>query len=176
MFTQKGLSRHPHLSLSHMPSVTLARLARTHCMYAACTVWALPLRYLCVALTLLVRCLCPAFTLPVRFLCAAMRAACALQCMALCAAMHGSVRCHTRLCALPCAPLFPTVGNMHVFEPVSRVPTASVCRPYPQGLGGVHPWRGHGPPFSLRTCSTLKEHYKPFPEFFEETSEVAEEV
>ena len=56
MLALEGLSRHPHLSPSHMPSVTHAHVARTHCMYAACTVWALPLRCLCAALMLPVRC------------------------------------------------------------------------------------------------------------------------
>ena len=161
---------------SHMPSVTHACVARTHCMYTACTVWALPLHCLCAALTLPVRCMCAACAPHACCHCAAMRAACALPCAL-------PVRCHARClcaamraaCVLPCAlpvrclyirlwatctslsscPVFP----LHVF-----------ALPCPQGLGGVRPWHGLGPPFSLRTCSPFKEHYKPFSEFLEETS------
>ena len=109
----------------------------------ACTVWALPLRCLCAALILHARCLCATCTLH----CAAMRAPCAppcalpMRCRARClwAAKHASVRCHARLralpCALPCAAMratmLPIVGNMHVFAPVSRVPTASACPTVP---------------------------------------------
>ena len=95
---------------SHMPSVTHARVARTHCMYTACTVWALPLRCLCAALMLAVRCMCAACAPHARCRCVAMRAA----------------------CALPCAlPLYPTMGNMHVLELVPRVPTACLCLAVP---------------------------------------------
>ena len=100
------------------------------------------------------RCLCTACVLPVHRMHTASTLPCALP-----------VRCHARClyirlwatCTslIPC-PMFP----LHVF--------AWSC---PQGLGGVRPWRGHGPPFSLRTCSPLKEHYKSFSEFLEETSE-----
>ena len=158
MLALKGLSRHPHLSPSHMPSVTHARVARTHCMYAACTVWALPLRCLCAALTLPVRYMCATCAPHARCQWAAMRVACALPCAL-------PVRCHARCLCIrlwaTCTSLSPcTVFPLHVF-----------AWPCPQGLGGVRPWRGHGPPFSLRTCSPLKEHYKPFSEFLEETSE-----
>ena len=128
MLTLKGLSRHPYLSPSHMPSVTHARVARTHCMYSACTVWALSLCCLCAALTLPVRCM-----LPVRRMHAAMRC--------LCATMRAA-------CALPCTlPPYPTVGNMHVLEPVPRVPTACLCLAVPPrprwGAPMAWPW----PPF-----------------------------
>ena len=144
MLALEGLSRHPHLSPSHMPSVTHARVARTHCMYAACIVWALPLRCLCAALMLPVRC---------------MRTACALHARCLCAAMRASLRYHARLFALPCAPLwlplYPTVGNKHVLEPMPRVLTASVCPAVPprprRDAPMVWPWpphfpSGHAPP------------------------------
>ena len=130
-----------------------------HCLGAAL---ALPVRRPHAACALHVCCLCTACTLPVgchaRCLCAAMRAAHALPCAL-------PVRCHARrLCIrlwATCTSLSPcTVFPLHVF-----------AWPCPQGLGGVRPWRGHGPPFSLRTCSPLKEHYKPFSEFLEETSE-----
>ena len=154
MLALKGLSRHPHLSPSHMPSVTHARVARTHCMYSACTVWALPLCCLCAALALPVRRLHAACVLLVH----RMHAACGLPCAL-------PMRCHARrLCIrlwATCTSLSPcTVFPLHVF-----------AWPCPQGLGGVRPWRGHGPPFSLRTCSPLKEHYKLFSEFLEVTSE-----
>ena len=108
MLAREGLSRHPYLNPSHMPSVTHAHVARTQCLYTACTVWALP----CAACAPPSRCLC---------------AACALPMLCLCAAMRTSMRCRARLCALP---LYSTVDNMHVLEPMPHVPTASVYSAY----------------------------------------------
>ena len=179
-----------HVRCLHCLGVALALFVRRP--HAAC---ALHARCLCVVCTLPVcchaRCLCVAMraacalpcALPVRChahcLCSAMRAACvrpcalpvrghaclcALPCVPLCAAMRASVRCHARLyirlwaicTSLILCPMFP-------LRPFAW--------PSPQGLSGVRPCRGHGPPFSLKTCSPLKEHYKPFSDFLEETSE-----
>ena len=158
------------------------------CLYCLGAALALPVCRPHAACALHVRCLCAACALPMRrmhatnvlpyatiraayalpctlpvrcharCLCAAMRAACALPCMLLCAAMRAFVRCHAHLCFrlwVTCTSLSPCL----VFPP------RPFARPCPQGLGGVRPWRGHGPPFSLRTCSPLKEHYKPFQNF-----------
>ena len=82
-----------------------------HCLGAALVLPVRrPLRCLCAALTLLVRCMCAACAPHARCLWAAMRAA----------------------YALPCAPpVYPTIGNMHVLEPVHRVPTACLCLAVP---------------------------------------------
>ena len=149
---------------------------------------ALPCPPLCTALRASVRCLCAAkhasvrcharlralpCALPVR----GQACLCALPCAPPCAAMRASVRCHARLCALPCAPLcFRLWATCTSLSPCPVFPPRLLARPCPQGLGGVRPWPSHGPPISLRTCSPLKEHFKPFPDFPEETSEVAEEV
>ena len=142
---------------------------RSNCIQAVCLHWlgpcsqhalpgstcplferalALPMRRPHAACTLHARCLCAACTLPVR---------CHARCLG--AVMRTAFVCclYIRLWATctslsPC-PMFP----LHVF--------AWSC---PQGLGGMRPWHGHGPPFSLRTW--LKEHYRPFSEFLEETS------
>ena len=208
----------PHVCPKGLQGIPTSVQAICHqCMYAACTVWALPLRYLCAALMLFVRsmraacaphahcrctaraqpcaampasvhCLTRLCALPVRGQaclcalpcappCAAMRAAGARPSMPLCAAMRASVRCHAHLCALPCAPLcFRLWATCTSLSPCPVFPPRLLARPCPQGLGGVRPWPSHGPPISLRTCSPLKEHFKPFPDFPEETSEVAEEV
>ena len=139
-----------------------------HCLGAAL---ALPVRRPHSACVLHARCLCAACTLPcalpvrchARCLCPAMHAACALPCAA---------------CVLPCAlPVCCHYIRMWAtcmsLSPCPVFPLCPFARSCPQGLGGVRPWRGHGPPFffSLRTCFPLKEHYKPFSEFLEETSE-----
>ena len=117
------------------------------CLYCLGAALALPVRRPHTTCALHARCLCAACTLPMR--CHTLPCALPVRCLARCrcAAMHASVRCHARLCALPCAPLFSTVGNMHVFEPVSRVPTASFCPAVPprprRGAPMAWPW----PPF-----------------------------
>ena len=125
MLALEGLSRHPHLSPSHMPSVTHAHVARTHYLYTACTVWALP----CAACAPPSRCLC---------------ATCALPVLCLCAAMSASVHCLyirlwatcTSLSPCPMFPLHPFTRPMH-----ANAHTASLCglflscfyQPRPQG-------------------------------------------
>ena len=129
------------------------------------------------------RCLCAARALPCtacELLCATTALSCtALRC--LCTALrcpaHACARSRASPCARPCITLrmlvrclCPIVGNLHVVELMPLFPLHVFAWPCPQGLGGVRPWRGHGPPFSLRTCSPLKEHFSSFSEFLEETS------
>ena len=104
-------------------------------------------------------------------------AACALPCTAPRTPMHCLACARASPCARSCITLgmlvrylCPIVGNLHVVEPMPLFPLHVFAWPCPQGLGGVRPWHGHGPPFSLRTCSPLKEHFRPFSEFLEETS------
>ena len=129
-----------------------------HCLSATLgTVYALPVR--CLALPASA-CVLPLHCLALPVHCLALpRAACALPCALPCITLRMLVRC-----------LCPIVGNLHVVEPMPLFPLHVFAWSCPQGLGRVRPWRGHGPPFSLKTCSSLKEHFRPFSEFLEETS------
>ena len=135
---------------------------------------------------------CPLFErCPWCYLCTARALPCAV-CKRLCATtalsyaalrcLCTALRCPTLAYALPCTRscialcmlvhyLYLIVGNRHVVEPMPLFPLHVFAWLCPQGLGGVRPWHGHCPPFSLKTCSPLKEHFRPFSEFLEETSE-----
>ena len=131
------------------------------------------------ACTLFERCLCATSALPCAALHRLQAPVCyrctVLRCM--CTALHCPAHARASPCACPCIALrmlvrclCPIVGNLHVVEPMPLFPLHVFAWSCPQGLGGVRPWSGHGPPFSLKTCSPLKEHFKPFSEFLEETS------
>ena len=124
------------------------------------------------------RCLCAARALPYTAL-RCLRALVCYRCTVLCC-LCTALRCLAHACTLPCARpcitlrmlvrcFCPIVGNLHVVEPMPLFPLHVFSWSCPQGLGRVRPWRGHGPHFPSGHAS-LKEHFRPFSEFLEETS------